>query len=456
MLLAIVGVCGVTVSGDETEKFIAEIIHGARSDSERSTKLMEAVAMTEGNQKLQIALLEKSVEYGVKGLRTASDCARVQKAASLLASRDPEKKSFWLCQQAKVYRRLIILSKSKEDKAKIAEKAIYLYVQAGHAAAKIGDWKQSLLAYNDARSMAVVYKQPVRNNLMSRIRTITNLAKAQGQTEKLIESLKTKPDDAGDRDDLVKTFLVTLDDPINASKYINGDVDQKYQAYVPLAAKSVSELELDACKNLSEWYEKELAKTVIPLNKYNMLKRARAYQARALTLYDKSDITSAAMKHRLSQMDAELAKLSSVDPMVCVYCFASGKNDCYDCMVKGKSSGKLQCAKCSSTGNMKCASYDGKFAIKCKSCGGKGTISVIVKSYYSGKYRTTRSCKPCSGSGYMHYETRYRRYRYGTCSSCRYTSPKGSAACTDCSGRGGKDACPKCSGAKTLSCTRCP
>ena len=454
MLLTVVGVFAGLACGDETDTFIKEIIRDARSDSERSAKLMEAVSMGV-NPKLQIALLEKAVEYGMKSLRTADDCRRVQGAASILTKRAPEKKSYWLLQQAKAYHRMYALTKSKDEKETLAGKIVDLQIQAGHSAAVKGDWKSSLLAYNEARSAATIYRQPVKDNLLIRVRTVSNLAKAQAQVAVYAGTLTQTPNDVNARANIIKTLLITLDDPIGAAKYVNEDVDQKLQAYVPLAGKDVSEVPFEGCKSLGEWYYKELAKSVIPLDKYRMLGRAKTYQERALSLYDKSDISSAAMKHQIAQIEAELVKVRTADPLACVYCFAGGKTDCSTCMVAGKSTGKLQCDKCASTGRMKCAKCNGIFGLTCKTCACKGEVYYTVKSYY-GNYRSSRSCTPCSGTGNMYYDATYKRYRYGTCSYCSINRPKGSAVCTDCSGGGGTKACSKCDGDKTIRCTRCP
>jgi len=455
VILALVGVFAGLVCGNETEDFIKEIIQGARTDSQRSIKLMEAVSLTEGNKKLQIALLEKSVEYGMKSLRTADDCGRIQKAVNMLARNVPEKESYWLSQEALIYRRMYTLTKSRDEKEQVGAKVVALLVRAGHRAAVKGDWKTSMAAYSDARSAAILYRQLVKSNLSIRLRTIASLAKAQEQAGKFAATLVKSPNDADLRSNLIKTLLVTLDDPVGAAKYINDDVDQKYQSYVPLAAKDISEVPFEGCKSLGEWYYKELSKSMVSLVKHKMLSKAKAYQERALSLYDKSDITSAAMKHQISQIESELAKLRMADPLICVYCFGAGKTDCPACMVGGKSTGKLQCAKCKSTGRMKCASCNGRFGLKCKACGGSGRVYYTVKSYY-GSYRTYRSCSSCSGYGIVHYSVRYKRYRPGRCSNCSYHRPKGSDTCNVCNGGGGTKACPKCGGEKTLTCTQCP
>ena len=455
VLLSVVGVLAGLVCGNETETFLKEIIQDARTDSQRSAKLMEAVPLTEGNKKLQIVLLEKSVEYGMKSLQTPDDCSRVEKAVDMLVRSVPEKESHWLSQRAQIYRRMYALSKSGKEKEKLGAQVVDLLIQAGHRAAVKGDWKASLAAYGDARSAAILYKHRVKANLSIRLRTISNLSRAQEQVTKYVATLGKSPNDFDMRTNLVKTLLITLDDPVGAGKYINDDVDQKLQAYVPMAAKDIAEAPLENCKNLGEWYYKELSKDAVPPVKYRMLSRAKAYQQRALSLYDKPDLASAAMKHRISQIESELAKLLSDDPLACVYCFAAGETDCPLCMVAGKSTGKLQCAKCKSSGRMKCSSCNGIYGLKCKTCGGDGAV-MVTRHYGKHSYRKSTECSNCSGTGKMHYSVRSKRYRPGACSSCEDSSPRGSAECTACKGGGGTRACPRCDGKKTLRCTHCP
>ena len=450
-ILIFVGVFAGLVRGDETEAFIKDIIKGVRTDSERSAKLMEAVSMTGSNDKLQIALLEKTVEYGMRGLRTEKDCSRVLEATGILIRMAPEKTSTWLSQQAKVYRRKYSLTKSKEEKHELACKIVSLHIQAGHSAAVKGDWKASMIAYGEAKTTATLYRQLVRYNLKDRVRAISNLSKAVDQVVKYKETLTLKPGDAEAREKIIKTLLVTLDKPADAAKYVNEDADPKYQAYVPLAGKNISDVPFVGCKSLGEWYYKELAKSVVPLDKLRMLKRAKVYQQRALSLYDKSDIASAAMKHQISQIEGELVKLAASDPLACVYCLTSHKTGCPTCIVKGKSTGKLQCLKCKNTGKMKCGNCGGKYGVRCKKCNGRGYSTYT--SYYGYSYRN--SCYQCDSTGKMHWSTRYKRYQGSPCSYCSSSSPKGSTACATCSGGAGKSDCATCSGTKKLPCTHC-
>ncbi|MCP4376207.1 MAG: hypothetical protein GY794_08555, partial [bacterium] len=121
MLMGIVCVSVGVLCADETEDFIKEIIGKSRTDAQRSNKLLEAASRIDDNKKLRVILLEKSIEYGMKGLRTSDDCTRVLEVADMLVRYAPEKESSWLAQKGRVYRRMYALSKLSDAKEPLGD-----------------------------------------------------------------------------------------------------------------------------------------------------------------------------------------------------------------------------------------------------------------------------------------------------------------------------------------------
>jgi len=464
---------------DQAEELIKEIIKGARSDAERSAKLLEAVAVADDNQKLKIVLLTKAVEYGTRGLRTPDDCERLQSALAMLVKAAPERESQWFSQQAKVYRRWYGMVKDPDEKQKLGDKVVDSYTKAGHAAAVRRQWKDSLAAYNNAKSAARSFKLPVYDKLIARTKVITSIYRARDRASKYAETLKDSPDKIEARTSLVELLLTVLDNPAAAGKHVNADLDQKLQSYVPLAAKDISEVPAQGCKSLAQWYDSELSKSASPLVKYRMLKRAKAYYEQALELHGKSDVTAASLKLAVSGIDSKLSKLTSADPFSCIYCLAGEQMSCLGCVVKGKSTGTIVCPPCKGLGRVKCASCGGYWGVKCTYCSGKGGTYVRRYSYISGGYRKVYSkCSSCKGSGIRHKvvsssssssssssrrssssssDSSYGYYRAGACPKCGRLPRKirGSAMCKTCKGKGRSGQCETCSGSKTVPCTHC-
>ena len=455
MLLLVAGALAAAVD-DETEAFIHEIIKDARSDHQRSTLLMEAVSLADGNNKLKAALLEKAVQYGIKSLRTTEDCSKFHGILANLVKTDTDRKPHWLYQQATVYRRWWMLEKSSTTKRKLAEKAVALLTEAGSASAAKGDWKEASGFFNEARLAAVAYKLPDPNGLLGYIRSASYIHKAQEKIADHIETLKKTPADLDARSSLVVTLVTVMDDPAGAMKYINEDVDQRFRTFVPMAAKDLSELPVDACRNLGDWYFKELSKSAVAVVKSRMLVRAKACYQRGLELHTGADVTFAVLKLSLSQIKSDQAKLGNVDPLVCAYCSGTGKMPCPACMIDGQATGLRKCYYCKGTGRVKCRTCGGTWRQKCSHCSGRGKIATGRERRGGAYYTIYSKCRTCDGSGVTH-RSRYGSTRAGPCPTCSKQKPelRGTSACSNCGGKGGSGACRTCGGAKVVPCTHC-
>jgi len=458
MIAAVSGVPAQVACGDETKTLIDEIIKGARTDAERSAKLLEAVSLVDDNEKLKLDLLAKAAEYAMKSLKTVEDCNRTLRILDMLTQTAPERASEWQSQRVRVFSRLLSLTKPA-DRQKLAAKIVSALVRTGHSAAVKGNWKNSVTAYTEARKIALSSKLPIKDNIAVRIRILTSLYRAQDKTVKYTALLKGTPGNTEVRTNLVETLLTMLDDPATAAKHVNEDIDQKSQAYIPLAAKDVSEVPAEGCKSLAQWYHKELSKTVSAVVKYKMLKRAKAYYQRAIELHSKADATGAALlKLAVSGIDTELSKVKYADPLSCVYCLASGQMACADCLVVGKSTGTVVCPPCEGRGRVKCSSCDGHWGVKCTSCAGKGGTYSRRYNYRTGKYsRYFNKCYSCGGARIRHKTGKYGSMSAGACPTCgkQVLKYRGSALCSTCKGKGRSGQCDGCNGAKTVSCTQC-
>jgi hypothetical protein len=461
MIAAIACVLVGVVRSDETETLINEIIKAARTDSERSAKLLDAASLVGEDKKSKLVLLETALKYGMKSLGTAEDCNRTLGILDMLAQMTPGRASQWRPQTARIYSRLLALAKPA-DRQKLAGKIVSTLVREGHSAATKGNWKDSLAAYTEAKRTASSFKLPVRGNISGRIRILGSLSRAQDNVSKHTALLKNTPDNVETRTKLVRTLLTVLDDPATAAGHVNDDLDQKFQAYVPLAVKAISDVPAEGCKSLAQWYRKELARSVLPIVKYRMLKRARAYYQRAIELHSTGDGAGAALpKLARASIDAELSKLEYADPLLCVYCLGGKEVACGDCMVAGASTGMVLCQPCRGRGHVKCSACDGHWGVKCSKCGGKGGTYTRKYSKRTGKYhKEFNKCRPCKSKGIMH-KIRKRRTDWslsaGACPKCgtQVLKYRGSAVCKTCKGRGRSGQCDGCSGTKRVICTQC-
>ncbi|MCP4378461.1 MAG: hypothetical protein GY794_20090 [bacterium] len=453
-LLVVAGAFQIVLADAETEAFIKEIISGQRTDSDRSAKLMEAVALAEGNQKLKIALLERSVYYGLKSLRSTNDCEALADVLGDLMTSVPEKKSYWLAQRASVYRRWCSLEKSPGPKRRVSAAVVASLTESGCLSASEGDWKTAGNLFTEARKATRAYKLSNPNALLGYIRTSSYMHKVVGKIATYTATIKKSPDDLKARVALVKLLVTVIDDPGKAEKYINEDVDEKYQMFVPMASKGISALSPDACKNLGDWYYKELSKSLVGVVKSRMLARAKICYEHVLNSQTKVDVTSAVLKLNLSKIKAAQSKLGKVDPGLCWRCYGNGKKSCGDCMVNGRSIGLEKCIGCRGFGRVKCSSCNGAWRLKCSKCFGRGKVVTGTKTSNGLSYKVYGKCGTCRGSGVTH-RVGSSSESSGVCRSCGTQNPesfRGTSACGKCYGKGGSGTCGTCNGEKTLTC----
>jgi len=459
-LLAVTCIPAKTARGGEIETLIREIIEDARTDAERSAKLMEAAPLAAENRQLKIVLLAKAFDYGTKSLMTPDHCSRVQEVLGALLTEDPDRKAHWLSRKAHVLRRQFVVTKSVSEKRKLVRELLDTLTAAGNSHAAKGDWKAAAASYAEARSAARAYRLPDSGRLSNYIRAVSYLAQTQEKINKYVETLKKSPGDIETRTSLVTALLTAMDDPAAAGKHLNTDLDERLQMFVPLAAKGVAEVPVAGCKGLADWYYKELSKgAAVPIVKFKMLSRAKAYYGQVLDRHGKADLTTTTAKFAMARIESEIARLGHVDPMICSYCGGTGRVPCPACLVNGKSTGLTACRYCKGTGKGKCSTCGGSWGGRCSRCSGRG--KVLGTERRAGLiYRTYSTCSTCRGTG-MTYNLKVRRgvsKRSGVCPTCGKRQPvslRGTRPCKYCSGKGGTSACSTCRGSKSVFCTHC-
>lgn len=445
------------VGTDETRNFIAEVIKDARTDSERFAKLAEAVSLADDNRQLRIALLEKAVGYGTRSLRTVEDCTRISDALTALGKEDTERKPHWLSRKAVVLRRMCVLTKSQPEKQKTAWKLVDLLIEAGNSYASGGKWKNAIVAYKDAKSAAIAFKLPNADKLAGFVRSATYLYRVANQIDACVKTLKDAPGDAEARTNLVTATLTAMNDPAAAAGYINADLEERLQMFVPLAAKDTADVPATGCRSLADWYYKELSTSPIPIVKRRMLRRAEKYYGRILEDHGESGVSTAAVKLAMTQIKSKTAKLLFVDPMECSRCGGAAEVPCPDCVIKGKPSGLRLCYDCKGTGQGKCPTCDGNWGSKCSRCKGTGKPPRGAERRGGPMFGRSSECRFCRGTG-VTYGRGFGFNRSGVCPTCAKRRPaaeRGKGPCSRCKGKGGTSKCRTCLGSKTVCCTHC-
>ncbi|MBL7219750.1 MAG: hypothetical protein ISS69_06540 [Phycisphaerae bacterium] len=306
-------VAGVgSVSGDDAvDQLIKQVLAGAKSNSERAAGLYSAGKIAKDTPEIQVVLLSKSVEYGMKSITVPEARTTVRGAVELLGKVAPERSDEWFEMNLDLHRRWFRMCKSRDEKETVAGRLIELQRSNGSDCGSKGKWSGAVTAYREAYSVASMLKMDSKNELARDLRRATHFLGVSQKVDRYETALKAKPDHAATRTLLLNALVIDLDAPARAVKYLNDDVDQAYSTYVPLAAGAPGDLKTDVCRELGDWYYKALTPRAAQLSKTAMLVRARGYYQQFLDENTAKDVKSLAAKMNLSKIDKELEKLAS-------------------------------------------------------------------------------------------------------------------------------------------------
>ena len=271
-------------------------------------RLLEAAKAAEKQPAFLTLLCEKAHELAIKD---PSGYPTALAAMELLAAKVPEKKNDCLQKSVVVYQRQYATARG-DEKTKAGETLIQAFASAAETLGSAGDYDAAAMMLRQALGVAGAIRSDSRTAIQAQL---TALAVRQ-QTEKQLAALKAKleanPQDDASRQELIRLYLVELDNPAEAAPLINDRCDAATRRYVPAAAKAVDEAPELACQELGKWYQGLADQAAGAGAKAAMLHRARAYYGRFLELHTAEDLARTATTLTLKKIDDALEKLGPV------------------------------------------------------------------------------------------------------------------------------------------------
>ncbi|HUU90572.1 MAG TPA: hypothetical protein VM238_05110 [Phycisphaerae bacterium] len=142
----------------------------------------------------------------------------------------------------------------------------------------------------------------------TRTQQLAHRMKAGREADALRKQLEQDPTQAATRETLVRLYLVDLDRPAEAARYVDGVADVSLRKFVPAAARGVDAAPELACKELGHWF-RGLGEDAPDPAKAGVYARAKAYYERFLSVHAAEDLDRTAVTLALKQVDEELARL---------------------------------------------------------------------------------------------------------------------------------------------------
>ncbi|MBE3098193.1 MAG: formylglycine-generating enzyme family protein [Planctomycetes bacterium] len=259
-----------------------------------------------GDQPAFLTLLcEKAYELASKdpsGYTTATA------AMDLLAKKSPEKKVECLQKNAGLYQKQYAMARG-EARTKAGENVIAAMSALAEAQAAAGDVADSGMVLRQAIAVATAIKSENKAALQAQLDGLVSQRKIEKQIAAIQAKLDADPKDAASRKELVRLYLVEMDDPDEAAKFLDETLDEATRKNVSATARPIEDAPEAACTELGDWYKGLADQTAVPASKGAMLRRAQGYYQRFLVLHPAADLGRTAATLALKRIEDALAKL---------------------------------------------------------------------------------------------------------------------------------------------------
>lgn len=292
-----------TLFGEDLKRVNAS---GDTSDDVALAARMLAAAKSNSSQAELVRLLcEHACTLGTKA---SAGYGTAVEAMEFLISKMPEKKAEY---QPKLLAASLLQYEVARapERSRLAEGLVELLMDMSEGRESTGEYPAALPLAEKAQKIAGDNKMSVRE-IQDQIKELTDKIRASRTIAAMKSRLTANPQDMSARTQLILSYLVDLDNPAEAGKYLDPSNDAATLTYVPLAAKELKDMEDFNCLALGEWYQGLPARTSSTGAKINMLNHAKACFDAYLEKHAAEDVNRAKAKLLLDKVEEQLAKLT--------------------------------------------------------------------------------------------------------------------------------------------------
>ena len=257
-------------------------------------ELLAVARLTRDNNPLVVEMCENAF---VLGMRDAAGHDSAIDAMELLAVVMPDKAAAARDKVVAFLRRILATAKG-EERSPIAQRLITLFARQADALAAASDFGGAAKLYGQAIKLAEDEKITDIAPLKAKFDVTSSREKLELRLEAANVKLASDPTSAAVNAELLQIYLVDLDNPTQASRYLAHGGNETAKKLLPLAAAGITEtLTAAQCMEIGEWYE--LLSLEAPTAARPALnKRSRAFYEQFLLLPEAD---------RLQQVKAALA-----------------------------------------------------------------------------------------------------------------------------------------------------
>ena len=290
---------------DDIDDLINDIVRQTRTRAEAAKKLMAAVKSLGDAPAVQARVCEKAYEYGMVG-QTGYPTALA--ALEMLEKIAPQKLGTWRDKKLALYSQQYYRGDRKSRPAN--GRAFIEALQArANQCKEDDDWGGAAKHLRQAYGVARTLNLPDKKAMFESTLAAEHFLRIHSRIKGLKGMLAKDPADAAARRQLVTIYLVDLDMPEEAAKYLGAGLDETLRKNVSLAAKDAAELTDEDFVTLGQWFRTLSARATVRDSKINLLTRAKDYLRMYLEVHTRQDVKRLSAVNTMKGIEAELKAL---------------------------------------------------------------------------------------------------------------------------------------------------
>lgn len=236
-----------------------------------------------------------------------SGYATAVRAMRMLAAHVPEQRAAADQKTIDLLQRWYLRSRG-DEKARVGGDLLDVLVDVAESQAAADKRDDAIATYRRAIGVARTIRSDQLDQITAALDTAIRLQRLDKQILRLKTTLEADPDDAASAEQLVRLYLVELDNPGGAKLFVKAVKDEALRKHATLAAGPLSAINEADALSLGEWY-RGVSQTVRGDARGAMLNRARAYFEHYLVLHTQRDAQHVAATLRLKEMTDAMAAL---------------------------------------------------------------------------------------------------------------------------------------------------
>jgi len=293
--------------GDEVKRVLAS--RDGSAAAELAAQILKTAGTVDNRPDLDLVFWRKASELGA---RDPSGFSTAAAALTKLLHAEPAKSAIWTEKLSAIYRRQYLLARG-EERIKVGQEQLDAYLVIGDVQFSAGRGREALVTYRKALSLATLTRSTRKPEVLAKIKSANARVTRQREVERLTKLLAKDPGDTKTRTALVRMQLLEFDNPAEAAKLLNDDVDEMLRTYVAMAAEDIDDLEAAPCFELGIWYWETYPTARTMQSKTVVLKRTSLCLQRFLAETEDAGANKLRAKLILKKVDQESEKLGAAD-----------------------------------------------------------------------------------------------------------------------------------------------